>query len=73
MKKIYSYLFLHRDQSQTATLMQPFNCIYVHLRMFNLMCIDRGKGTDHYEAQNKNPVEGSSPHMQNILYTFETL
>ena len=33
------------------------------------MCIDRVMGTDHYEAQNKNPVEGSSPHMQNILYT----
>ena len=24
------------------------------------------EGTDHYEAQNKTPVEGSSPHMQNI-------
>ena len=48
----YSYqLFLHRDQSQAVTLMQPFNCIHVHVC---LMCIDRVKGTDHYETQNKN-------------------
>ena len=45
-----SYLFLHRDQSQAVTLMQPFNCIHVYV---HLMCIDRSKGTDRYETQNK--------------------
>ena len=45
-----SYLFLHRDQSQAVTHIEPFNCIHAHVR---LMCIDRGKGTDHYETQNK--------------------
>ena len=33
-----SYLFLHRDQSQAVTLMQPFNCIHAHVC---LMCIER--------------------------------
>ena len=50
-----------RDQSQAITLLQPFNCIHAHL---HLMCIDRMKGTDHYETQKEDPVEGSSPHMQ---------